>query len=231
MFRCALFSILSGTSAAAITQQTLEGLKEIVSRCKLSHRIRNAPLRFRNVRFNARAYIDVIYLDGKPVLHIVDEAMRFYPARFLTKMSKDAIWDSIVLCWSSVYTRLPDNIMVDEGSQFRKVFAELAALRDVNIQKSGVESHNSLGIGGPCHKPLTDTYRKLKLDYPSMQRQLLLALAVKVMNDTLGTEGIVPSAFVFGEFRSLRSLRGPAVLRPSLAERAEAAQQARQYMS
>ena len=31
-----------------------------------------------------------------------------------------------------------------------------------------------------------------------MQRQLLLALVVKSMNDTLGPEGIVPSALVFG---------------------------------
>ena len=29
--------------------------------------------------------------------------------------------------------------MVDEGSQFRKTFAELAALHDVNLQKTPVE--------------------------------------------------------------------------------------------
>ena len=172
-----------------------------------------------------------MYLDGKPVLHIVDEATRFSAARFLPKMSTDAIWDSLLLCWSSVYIGLPDNITVDEGSQFRKIFAELAALHDVNIEKSGVESHKSLGIGERYHKPLRDTYRKLQLDYPSMQRQLLLALAVKSMNGTLGAEGIVPSALVFGEFPRLRSLQGPVVPRPSLAERAEAAQQARRYTS
>ena len=33
-----------------------------------------------------------------------------------------------------------------------------------------------------------------------MQRQLLLALTVKAINDTLEPEGIVPSALSFGEF-------------------------------
>ena len=184
-----------------------------------------------NVRHNARACTDVMYLDGKPVLHIVDEATRFSAARFLPRMSTDAIWDSIVLCRPRVYTGLPDKIMVDEGSQFHKIFAELASLHDFYIEKSGVEAHNNPGIGERYHKPLGDTYRKLKLDYPSMQRQVFLALVVKSMNDTLGPEGTVQSALVFGKFPSLRSLRGPAVPRPSLDERAEAALQARRYMS
>ena len=146
-------------------------------------------------------------------------------------MSTESVWEAIVLCWSSVYTGLPDNIIVDEGSQFRKTFAELATLHDVNLQKTPVESHNSLGIGERYHKPLRDTYRKLKVDYPSMQRQLLLALSVKAMNDTLGPEGTVPSALVFGEFPSLRSVSEPIIPRPTLAERAEAALRARRYMS
>ena len=44
-----------------------------------------------NVRFNDRAYVDVMYVGSKPVVHIVDEATRFSAARLLPKMSKDAI--------------------------------------------------------------------------------------------------------------------------------------------
>ena len=64
-----------------------------------------------------------------------------------------------------------------------------------------------------------------------MQRQVLLAPAVKAMNDTLGPEGIVPSSLVFGEYPSLRSFVGPVLPRPSLAVRAEVAQEARQLMA
>ena len=51
------------------------------------------------------------------------------------------------------------------------------------------------------------------------------------MNDTLGTERIVPLSLVFGDFPSLRSIAGPILPRPSLAERAEAAQDARRIMA
>ena len=86
------------------------------------------------------------------------------------KISTEAVWDAIVLCWSSVCTGLLQNMMVDEGSQFRKVFAELSSIHDVNVEKSSVESHNGLGIGESYQKPLRDILRNLKLDHPKMQK-------------------------------------------------------------
>ena len=117
-----LYNLLERAGLEAVTSETLERLKGIVVSYEPCQRIRNAPLRFRvtigheNVRFNARAFVDIMYLVGKPVLHIIDEATRFSAARFLTKMSTDALWEAIVKCWSSVYTGSPYNVMVDEGS-------------------------------------------------------------------------------------------------------------------
>ena len=51
------------------------------------------------------------------------------------------------------------------------------------------------------------------------------------MNDTLGPEGIVPSAIVLRDFSSLRSFTGPVVPRPTLAERAEIALEALRYFA
>ncbi len=64
-----------------------------------------------------------------------------------------------------------------------------------------------------------------------MQRQVLLALSLKAMNETLGPEGIVSSSLVFGEFPSLRKFTGPVIPRPSLAERAMVAQETRRLTS
>ena len=64
-----------------------------------------------------------------------------------------------------------------------------------------------------------------------MQIQLLIAIAINPINDTLGPEGFAPSALVFGEFPSFISILGPVLPRPILSERAEAAQAARRYMS
>ena len=91
-----------------------------------------------DIRFNAHAYIGIMYLDGKPVLHIVDEETRLSAARLLTKVKTDAVWEALIIFWSSVYTGLPHSIMVDEGSQFHKQFAELAVLHGVKLEKSVV---------------------------------------------------------------------------------------------
>ncbi len=64
-----------------------------------------------------------------------------------------------------------------------------------------------------------------------MQRQLLLALTIQGMNDTLGPEGFEPSAIEFGEFTSLRTFLGLVTPSWSLAERIEAAQEARRHMA
>ena len=76
--------------------------------------------------------------------------------------------------------------MAAGGSQFRKVFVKLTSIRDVNIERSVVESHNILGIGEVYQKTLDDIFRKLKLDHAKVQKQILLTLAIKAMNDTLG---------------------------------------------
>ena len=102
---------------------------------------------------------------------------------------------------------------VDEGFQFRKIFADLESIHDVKIEKSGVEYHNIPSIHESYHKPLRDIYRKLKIDDPTMQRQLLLALEIKAMSENLGPEGFFPLALVFGVFPSFRSILGPVLPR------------------
>ena len=175
--------------------------------------------------------MDIMYLDGRLVLHLVDAATRFSAARFLAKVSTESICEALLMCWASVYTGLPNCFRVNKGSQFRKMFAELYSVHDIEIKQSGIQSHNSLGVAELYHTPLRDIYRKLKLDHQSTQRQVLLSAAVKAMNDAIEPGGIVLSELVFGEFPSFRALRGPIVPRPSLAERAEISQEALRLMS
>ena len=42
---------------------------------------------------------------------------------------------------------MPHAIAIDEGTQHRDMFGELSTIYDNDVQKSGTESHNSLGIG------------------------------------------------------------------------------------
>lgn len=63
---------------------------------------------------------------------------------------------------------------------------------------SGVEAHNSLGIGEALHHPLRQIYRKIQHDHPRVAKEMLLRVAVKAMNDTMNENGLVPSLLVFG---------------------------------
>ena len=116
-----LYKLLRKAGLEAVDTSPRGQLKEIFARCEPCQRIKNAPMRFRvsigrkDIQFNARAYIDIMYLDGRPVLHIVDEATRFSSARFLSQETTESVSDAIILCWSSVYIGLPQNIIVGEG--------------------------------------------------------------------------------------------------------------------
>ena len=90
-----LFNLFKRADTEASDAKTLKRICDIVAWCEPCQIIIHASVRFlvsiehENVRFNARAYIDIMYLDSNPVLHIVDEAMRFSAARFLPKAPTD----------------------------------------------------------------------------------------------------------------------------------------------
>ena len=55
-----------------------------------------------------------------------------------------------------------------------------------------------MGAGERYHDPLRRVFKKVKHEYPSLNRELALRISVKAINDTMGPEGLVPSLLVFG---------------------------------
>ena len=232
-----LFNLIRRSKPDEADAETRRILEDITSRCDPCQRIQTGPKRFRvsfgseDTVFNERVLIDIMYLDSDPVLHIVDESTHFSAARFLPTVSTTAIWSTLLECWALVYTGLPNRILVDQGSSFGDQFKAFGRILQVDVTSTGVEAHSSLRIGERYHQPLRTAFRKLSIAYPTLPRPLLLSMSVKAMNDTLGPEGIVPSALVFGEYPPLRSAGDSVVPRPDLATRASVASQARADMS
>eukprot|EP00737_Agarophyton_chilense_P000247 gb/GEZJ01000282.1/.p1 GENE.gb/GEZJ01000282.1/~~gb/GEZJ01000282.1/.p1 ORF type:complete len:768 (+),score=79.54 gb/GEZJ01000282.1/:1785-4088(+) len=112
-----------------------------------------------------------------------------------------------------------------------KVFIDIAAISNVQVESTGVEAHSSLGLGERYHQPLRTTYRKIMATLPDTDREIALSCAVKSMNDTLGPEGLVPSALVFGEFPNITSKSETPTPRASALSRAAIAATAREEMS
>lgn len=69
---------------------------------------------------------------------------------------------------------------------------------EIELTYTLTESHNSLGAAENYHAPLRRMYKKVRIDFPHIDKEVLLALANTAMNDTCGPEGLVPSLLVFG---------------------------------
>jgi len=68
--------------------------------------------------FNAELIIDVMYIDGKSVLHVVDNATVFQAAKFLRNIEATTVWEALQLCWLNIYTDSSDVIVYDAGTNF-----------------------------------------------------------------------------------------------------------------
>ena len=191
------------------TRKTLEKIKEACDTCQ---RFGPTPVRFKvslptedDIKFGEELSIDLMWLDGKAVLHIVDTATRFSAASFLDSSGQDygqsveGIWLSFIEIWCAMYTCYPNRLRMDQGSAFTSDrWRELASNVGIQLRLSGVTAHNSLGIGERLHDPLRRIFRKLRHDNPLTSKQTLLKLSVKAMNDKIGENGLVPSRLVFG---------------------------------
>ena len=126
-----LYELLKTAGIGAVTPKSLDKLEYIAKTCEPCQRIRNAPHRFRvtlgaeNTRFNSKVYMDFVYIDGQPVLYKVDEATRFPEDPFVSPMTTESVWETILKLWATVYTGIPNKLVFDEGSQFCDAIVEI----------------------------------------------------------------------------------------------------------
>lgn len=171
-----LFNLLRRARPEEATPETLKVLEDLSKRCDPCQRIQNAPTRFRvsfgaqDSRFNERLFIDIMYIGNDPVLHVVNEGTRFGAARFLRDVSTKTIWTTLLECWATIYTGLPNRIIVDQGSQFGDLFISIGEASNVMVERTGIEAHSSLGLVERYHQPLRNTYRKIIADHPTVTR-------------------------------------------------------------
>ncbi len=195
-----------------INSETRELLQEIADHCDTCQRYSSPPLRFKasipdesELVFGDELSIDLMFLDSKAVLHIVDTATRFSAATFLDShgetygQSVDGIWLAFCMTWCTMYTGYPNRLRTDQGSVFTSDrWRQIAESNGIQLRLSGVKAHSSLGIGEKLHGPLRRIYNKVVASHPTLPKQFCLRIANKAMNDTIGENGLVPSKLVFG---------------------------------
>jgi len=48
-------------------------------------------------------FVDIIYINGSPILYVIDEATRFQVAKWLKDISAKDTWETLRYCWMDVY--------------------------------------------------------------------------------------------------------------------------------
>lgn len=208
----------------------MDAIQKLTRRCDACKSTQNAPVRFRvslgseNLQLNEDVFMDIMYIGHKPVLHVVDAATRFSAAPVLSDVNTTSVWAAFVECWASVYVGLPNRIRADRGSCFGDNFYTIAKGANIDVARSVIEAHSSLGIGEQYHQPLRNTFRKAKILMAShIPESSILAMCVKAMSDTLGPKGLVSSALVFRVYPFTHVLEEPKDPKSTLQERAKLA--------
>eukprot|EP00171_Calliarthron_tuberculosum_P010910 IDg10910t1 len=101
---------------------------------------------------------------------------------------------------------------------------------NIQVEATGTGSRASLGIGEICYQHIRGTFRKMRICFSSADKNLLLQLCVKAMNDTLGIEGLVPSSISASEYSKVYTPSETQRLRPTTEQRAAMLKQARAEM-
>jgi hypothetical protein len=104
-----------------VDKKSIERLTKFCSYCQ-KHGKSPGRFKFRladdTLDFNHSIYVDIMYIDSMPVLHVIDEATRFTAARFLKDISAKHTWETLRLCWIDMYLGPPDYIVHDAGKNF-----------------------------------------------------------------------------------------------------------------
>jgi hypothetical protein len=173
-----------------------------------------------DIQFNHTIIVDIFYIQGKPVLHVVDEGTRYQAGRWLQNISAKHTWDTIRACWIDTYLGPPEQITTDAGTNFTsKEFSQLASTMGTRIKVVPVEAHNSIGIVERYHNLIRRAYTIISVEIRDLDKDMALQMAFKAINDSAGPDGLVPTLLVYGAYPRLSEtdVPSPLVIQRALA--------------
>ena len=123
-----LYNVLRMARPYETNPDTKQVLDQIKQACDTYQRLGPTLIRLKtslptedSAKFGEELSMDLMFLDGKALLHIFDSATRFSSAAFLDKdfdQSVEGIWLAFIQVWCTMYTGYPNRIRVEQGSSF-----------------------------------------------------------------------------------------------------------------
>jgi len=119
-----LAAVLRRAGGPLVTPDVQEALNKNTAACDVCQRLAAAPRRFRiamppdDLSFNHKVYIDLMYLEGKSVMHVVYRDTALSAAAFTNTERADVLWQLYCSIWAHPYVFHPSCMHVDQGPQF-----------------------------------------------------------------------------------------------------------------
>lgn len=213
----ALTNLLRRARPDEVSESVRKQIDDLTKQCIVCAENAGKPRRFKitvgtsDLRFNHTVAVDIMFIQSRAVLHVVDEATHFCAALFLTSHKSSDVWQALLRCWNRLYLGPPDFLRVDQGSNFvSKEFLDLSEAEGITVLQAPIESPSTMSHVERYHAPLRAAYNKIRTDLPKTETDKdCLQMAVKSVNDTIGPEGLCPTLLVFGAIPRLAS-RQPA---------------------
>lgn len=199
-----LLNLIRRTNPENATPQTKMLLEQISKQRKNCQNHAPRPLTFSatipdSIIFNRTVILDLKWVIGKPLLHVVDAETHYSAEKFLNGESTKDAGESLLDCWVSVYIGFPDIIKTDHGSLFKsKDWNKMPTAKFMAVEIAPINFSNSIGAGERYQDPLRIIFLKIMRAHPGAGKDLTLSMANKAINHTCGTEGLLPIFLVYG---------------------------------
>lgn len=130
--------------------------------------------------FNHELALDLMWIEENPILHVMDTHTHFQSAYVLRSKRAEDIWFAFVEFWAALYVGYAQVIHLGQEASFQSsVFNYHAAANCIELQFSGIESHNSIGPGERYHAPFRSVFLVMRESYPRIEPEVLLRYALK----------------------------------------------------
>lgn len=162
--------------------------------------------------FNHEIAIELVWLEERPVLHVLDTHIRLQSAAVLRSMSTEDVCSVFMECLVTLYMGYPHIMCVDHVSAIPLNLFHRTAFANRSVLKfSSIASHNCLGGRGPHQAPTPSYSRYYAGETPNCTPEDLPPLILKGMNEAMDPSGRIPTLLILGALLSLVVSSGTCV--------------------
>ena len=182
----------------------------------------------KNIDFNFHIIVDIFYIEKKSVLHFIDETTRFQTGRWLKNITAKNVWNQLKACWIDIYLEFSDLISADAEKQFvAQKFRHYASNMKIMMKNVSVETHHFIDQIERYHDLLRRVYLIIASEILEIDPDLNLQMALKTINDSIESHGLVPTLLMFGAYSRMTELDA---FSPTINQRAIAMKKAMNEM-